>query len=106
MAQVEREKQEKKAARRAAKVRDPGFPTLPGFSPVSASASTRVFFPPRPAKAPLLIFSSSHAPRPLPLAVPQEAKAEARKEREDFLLNGPNKKLTKKERKKLEAEDQ
>ena len=36
----------------------------------------------------------------------KEAKAEARKEREDFLLNGPNKKLTKKERKKLEAEDQ
>ena len=53
-----------------------------------------------------MIFSSSHAPRPLPLAVPQEAKAEARKEREDFLLNGPNKKLTKKERKKLEADDQ
>ena len=86
-------------------MRDPGFPTLSGFSPVSSSASTRVFFP-SSRKAPLLIFSSSHAPRPLPLAVPQEAKAEARKEREDFLLNGPNKKLTKKERKKLEADDQ
>ena len=52
MAQVEREKQEKKAARRAAKVRDPGFPTLPGFSPVSASASTRVFFPLVPPRHP------------------------------------------------------
>jgi hypothetical protein len=101
MAQIEREKQEKKAARRAAKVRDPGFPTLPGFFS-RFRVSIGAFFP---ATAPFRYFFFS--PRPPPLAVPQEAKAEARKEREDFLLNGPNKKLTKKERRKLEAaEDQ
>ena len=34
----------------------------------------------------------------------KEAKAEARKERLDFELNGPNKQMTKKERKRLESE--
>lgn len=34
----------------------------------------------------------------------KEAKAEARKERLDFELNGPNKQMTKKERRRLEAE--
>lgn len=43
------------------------------------------------------------SPSPL-VANSQEAKAEARKERLDFELNGPNKQMTKKERKRLEAE--
>ena len=102
MAQIEREKQEKKAARRAAKVRDPGFPTLPGFFS-RFRVSIGAFFP---ATAPFRYFFFSPRP-PLPSPSRRKAKAEARKEREDFLLNGPNKKLTKKERRKLEAaEDQ
>ena len=36
---------------------------------------------------------------------PQEAKKEARIEREEFALTGGNKKLTKKERKRLEQEE-
>lgn len=43
------------------------------------------------------------SPSPL-VANSQEAKAEARKERLDFELNGPNKQMTKKERRRLEAE--
>ena len=55
--------------------------------------------------------SARGATSPLPYVSPsplvansQEAKAEARKERLDFELNGPNKQMTKKERRRLEAE--
>ena len=64
------------------------------------SALTFVFF------ARFLVLTSRRFPlsRPPPVACSQEAKAEARRERLDFELNGPNKQMTKKERKKLEAQ--
>jgi hypothetical protein len=129
MAAVEREKQEKKAARRAAKVRASPIrldacrvSTKPAraisgdfYSPffqttlcqivslrdkVHANAFFFVFFYSRAALTSPLPYVS---PSPL-VANSQEAKAEARKERLDFELNGPNKQMTKKERRRLEAE--
>ena len=96
MAAIEREKQEKKAARKAAKVRKPpdvSEPT-PHLKP-SFSES-------RPVSC---FFIHHHHPLtrvPDLLATRQEAKKEERIAREEFALTGGNKKLTKKERKRLE----
>jgi len=136
MAAVEREKQEKKAARRAAKVRasllignddacrvstkrrkrrarfpEIFTPRLLGLFPVSHARERVVghrfedekeshcFF-----RAAALTDSSAKPSLARRLSHAQEAKAEARKERIDFELNGPNKQMTKKERKRLESE--
>ena len=62
-------------------------------------------------RTPFFFYSRAALTSPLPYVSPsplvansQEAKAEARKERLDFELNGPNKQMTKKERRRLEAE--
>ena len=93
MAAIEREKQEKKAARKAAKVRKP--PDVSGLTPYL----DRRF----PSRAPFRFLHPSPADRvPASLATRQEAKKEERLAREEFALTGGNKKMTKKERKRLE----
>jgi hypothetical protein len=119
MAAVEREKQEKKAARRAAKVRA-SPPSACRVSTKPARAISEIFLPfsvfPNDTFVSLCPFVKkstkfTRLTSPLPYVSPsplvansQEAKAEARKERLDFELNGPNKQMTKKERRRLEAE--
>ena len=119
MAAVEREKQEKKAARRAAKVRaspiraesarNPRerFPRF--FSLFLFFRTTLCQFVSLREKVDKVHFTRLTSPLPYVSPSPlvansQEAKAEARKERLDFELNGPNKQMTKKERRRLEAE--
>ena len=93
MAAIEREKQEKKAARKAAKVRKP-----PDVSEPTPYLDRRF-----PSRAPFRFLQPSPADRvPDSLATRQEAKKEERLAREEFALTGGNKKLTKKERKRLE----
>ena len=121
MAAVEREKQEKKAARRAAKVRaSPIRLDACRVSTKPARAISEIFLPfsvfPNDTFVSLCPFVKkstkfTRLTSPLPYVSPsplvansQEAKAEARKERLDFELNGPNKQMTKKERRRLEAE--
>jgi len=120
MAAVEREKQEKKAARRAAKVRASPI-RLPSQHETRASdfrdfspkflffRTTLCQFVSLREKVDKVHFTRLTSPLPYVSPSPlvansQEAKAEARKERLDFELNGPNKQMTKKERKRLEAE--
>ena len=93
MAAIEREKQEKKAARKAAKVSNPTF-----------QGRRRTFWTVVFRVAPRFVFlHPSPADRvPNSLATRQEAKKEERLAREEFALTGGNKKLTKKERKRLE----
>ena len=98
MAAQEREKQEKKAARKAAKVSNPTFPG-PARSPIVASRTEKITF-----------FFPTHNPLTAPHPTPppttrQEAKREERLAREEFALTGGNKKLTKKERKRLELDE-